>query len=161
MDLNAKKEAFSNAFLVASAAVAGCSLAKPSVDNDSIDWTLSSRLPNRPKLDVQLKCTVDDDGQGDHFSFALKRKNYDDLILTNLICPRILVLVVVPEDIEHWLECRDSELLLRRTAFWMSLAGMPESDNSTSVTVQILRQNRLTADTLTTLMEKIDHGEAL
>jgi hypothetical protein len=146
---------------MAAAAVAGCAVAKPSVDNDTIDWTLSSRLPSRPKLDVQLKCTADDDGRGDDFPFALKRKNYDDLILTDLICPRILVVVVVPEDIEHWLEFRDSELLLRRSAFWMSLAGMPESGNSASVTVQILRKNRFTVKSLTALMEKVDHGEPL
>jgi hypothetical protein len=69
MDLNARKEQFSNAFLFAVAAVAGCSVAKPSVDNDSIDWTISNRLPRRPKLDVQLKCTADDDGNGASVAF--------------------------------------------------------------------------------------------
>ena len=87
-----RKEQFSNAFL---AAVSGCSISKPVPDIDTIDWTLSNRLPRRPKLDVQLKCTSSDDGTGDLIAFELKRKNYDDLILTNLIDPRILVVVTV------------------------------------------------------------------
>jgi hypothetical protein len=37
--LNAQKEQFSNAFIYAVASVAGCSVAKPSVDHDSVDWT--------------------------------------------------------------------------------------------------------------------------
>ena len=110
MDLNARKEQFSNAFVLAVAAVTGCSAAKPAPDIDSIDWTFSKVLPRRPRLDVQLKCTSNDDGRGDSIPFAPKRKNYDDLILVDLICPRILVPVVVPEQIDEWIQLTENEL---------------------------------------------------
>ena len=45
MDINARQEQFANAFLVTVAAVAGFTVAKPDVDNDSVDWTIASRLP--------------------------------------------------------------------------------------------------------------------
>ncbi len=38
MDINQQKEQFSNTYLQAVTTVAGYSLYKPSVDDDSIDW---------------------------------------------------------------------------------------------------------------------------
>lgn len=161
MDLNARKEQFSNAFLLAVAAVAGCSVAKPSVDNDSIDWTISDRRLRRPKVDVQLKCTSDDDGTGPSITFAVKRKNYEDLTLTNLISPRILVLVVVPAQISDWIALNQNELALRHRAFWISLAGQPPSANETSVTIHIPRAQTLTIESLDDIMAKTDRGVPL
>jgi hypothetical protein len=74
MHLTHRQEQFSNAFVEAVAAVAGCSAAQNSVDNDSIDWTLSNRLPRRPKLDLQLKCTGNDVGTSEHIRLALPVK---------------------------------------------------------------------------------------
>jgi hypothetical protein len=161
MDLNTRKEQFSNAFLLALAAVAGCSAAKPSVDNDSIDWTISDRRTRRPKVDVQLKCTSDDDGSGPSITFAMKKKNYDDLTLTNLISPRVLVLVVVPERVDDWIALNQNELALRHRAFWMSLAGQPPSANETSVTIHVPRIQTLTVESLDELMARTDRGEQL
>jgi hypothetical protein len=53
MDIYARREQFANAFLLTVAAVAGFSAAKPDVDNDSVDWTIASRLPRRPKIDIR------------------------------------------------------------------------------------------------------------
>jgi len=161
MDLNARKEQFSNAFLLAVAAVGGCSVAKPTVDNDSIDWTISNRLPRRPKLDIQLKCTADDDGNGPSVALPLKKKNYDDLTITDLISPRILLLVVVPEQIDNWILLTQNELSLRRCAFWMSLVGQPPSGNEVSVTVHVPRNQPFTVESLNGLMERTDRGDPL
>jgi hypothetical protein len=103
MSISAQQESFGNAFLTTVAAIAGCACAKPETDNDSIDWTLSCRLPRRPKIDVQIKTVMTDEVLGDHIAYPLKRKNYDDLILTDLVSPRILVVVVLPKHIGVWL----------------------------------------------------------
>ena len=161
MDLNARKEQFSNAYILSVAAVAGCSISKPSVDNDSIDWTISNRLPKRPKLDVQLKCTSADELASGLSVYPLRAKNYADLISDDLIAPRILVLVVVPTELRDWLRISEQELVLRRCGYWISLAGEPESSNTTSVTVHIPRENRFTVESLSELMEKISKGQAL
>jgi hypothetical protein len=159
--LTHRQEQFSNAFVQAVAAVAGCAAAKPSVDNDTIDWTLSNRLARRPKLDIQLKCTANDAGTADAIRFSLPIKNYRDLIITDLSNPRILVLVVVPGQIDDWIEQGPERLLLRRCAHWASLLGLDESDNETTVTVDVPRANLFTVDALNRMMQQINNRETL
>lgn len=161
MHLTHRQEQFSNAFIEAIAAVAGCSAAKPAVDNDSIDWTLSNRLPRRPKLDLQLKCTAHDTGPADYIRFALPIKNYRDLILTDLSNPRILAVVVVPDQTDDWIEQERERLVLRHCAYWTSLLGLTQSDNETTVTVDVPRTNLFTVDALNRIMQRINDGEAL
>ncbi len=70
MDLNARQEQSANAFLVTVAAVADFTAAKPDVDNDSVDWTIASRLPRRPKIDIQMKSwRVEDADRGDFIRY--------------------------------------------------------------------------------------------
>ena len=94
-------------------------------------------------------------------AFALKKKNYDDLTITDLISPRILILVVVPEEIGDWILLTQNELTLRRCAFWMSLVGQPPSLNEVSVTVRVPRNQPFTVESLNGLMERTDHGDPL
>src|SRR5277367_2624627 len=98
----AQQECFGDAFLLAVAGVAGCAVSPRRPDDDSIDWTLSSRLSRRPKLDVQMKTTINENSEGEVIHYPLKRKNYDDLSRMDLFSPRILVLVTLPRDIEQW-----------------------------------------------------------
>ncbi len=96
LPLTLAQEQFSKAFILAIAALAGCGAAAPEPDIDSIDWTLSCRLPRRPKLDLQVKSTRTAPEGGDHVAYKLKRKNYDDLSLPELLAPRLL----------FWSSCR-------------------------------------------------------
>ena len=58
LDLSAQKEQFSHAYVRAVAAVAGFAVAKPEVDDDSVDLSIKSKLHSvRPQVDVQLKCS--------------------------------------------------------------------------------------------------------
>jgi hypothetical protein len=114
MDLSQRKEQFSRAYIRAVASVAGFAVATPDPDEDSIDMTLSGRsvngLPLRPKLDLQLKCTSDDVIRGDQIIYPLKRKNYDELRITQFVAPRLLVVVHVPRSAEEWLRHSEEEL---------------------------------------------------
>lgn len=89
MDLNEQKQQFSFAFLRAVSAVAGLAISRSDTDDDSIDATLAVRggagTIKSPKLDLQLKCTAMSPPAGDAFNFVLKRKNYDDLIATDVM----------------------------------------------------------------------------
>jgi hypothetical protein len=156
-----QQELFGDAFLTAVASVAGCAIQNRRPDNDSIDWTLNSRLSRRPKLDIQMKTTSTDDGSGGAISYPLKRKNYDDLILMDVLVPRILVLVTLPDNIEEWLSLSVEELVLRRCGYWVSLAGNPESDNVATVTVYVPRVNLLTPHAIQQMMSDINDGVAL
>src|SRR5260370_18483412 len=91
-----RQEHFGDLFLLAVAHAAGCAVARPDTDNDSIDWTLSCRLPRRPKLDVQMKTiATDQSGDGADIRYPLKRKNYNDLII-EAFSPRIFLILPLP-----------------------------------------------------------------
>lgn len=162
MDINARQEQFANAFLVTVAAVAGFTAARPDVDNDSVDWTLASRLPRRPKIDVQMKSRRVEDVDRDYLiRYDLKRKNYDDLIMMDLLTPRLLVLVLVPPNIGGWLDLTAERLILRRCAYWVSLSGQPPTDNETTVRVSVPRSNLLNVASLEGLMQRANDQEPL
>jgi hypothetical protein len=91
MDINKRKEEFGIAYVQAIASVAGYSISRPLVDNDSIDLQFLSNSSNAytraPRLEVQLKCTAQDMISGDYINFPLKIKNYDDLRDPNVLVP--------------------------------------------------------------------------
>ncbi len=71
LSMSHAQEQFSKAFVLAVAALAGCSAAEPDPDLDDIDWTLSCRLrPRRPKLDLQVKSWIRDTGTPASICFA-------------------------------------------------------------------------------------------
>jgi hypothetical protein len=152
------QDCFGDAFILAVASVAGCAISSRRPDNDSIDWTLSCRLDRRPKLDVQMKTTTTDEGRGSAISYSLKRKNYDDLIPVEVICPRVLIVVTLPRDLSRWLSMSATELVLCHCAYWVSLRGLPPSDNKNTVTVDVPRANLFTPDSLVTMMRTINSG---
>lgn len=80
------------------------------------------------------------------------------LILTNLLIPRFLVLVLEPPSPEAWLSVSPEQLVLRRSACRCLLAGLPESENESSVTVQVPRANLFDVAALTSLMQRINEG---
>ena len=105
---------------------------------------------------MQMKTWTGDDGTTDPIRYPLDRKNYDDLIKANVLNPRILVLVTVPNKVEAWMEMSPDQLILRRCGYWVSLAGLPESENLESVTVSVSRANLLTAEALQRLMQEVN-----
>lgn len=164
MELNDRKEQFSNAYLQAVASVAGFGLYKP-VPDMGLDWGLSgygrNGTPKSPRLEVQLKCTAAGLPNGNDISFALKPKTYDDLRVgpEHLTVPRILVVVLVPNGIESWLEQSEEKLTMRRCGYWMSLRGMEEVENTSSITVRLPRSNLFTPDVLSSIMQGIGDGD--
>ena len=162
VDLAAQKECYSEAFLFAVAAAAGFGVAKPAPDTDSVDWTLSAggELARRPKLDLQLKATaMAQDVLGEtHLTFRLSKKNYDDLRDDLLMVPRVLLVVVVPDDASNWLVQTEELMAMSHCGYWMSLAGLPELTHET-VTVHVPRANRWERDSLMQIMARISIGE--
>ncbi len=141
---------------------AGCAICLRNVDDDSIDLSLASRLfPRKPVLDVQLKCTGQDVLSNGYATLRLSRKNYDDLRYADVLVPRILILVLVPNELNDWIEQTEDQLILRRCGYWMSIAGAPPSENSSGENVRIPQTNTFNTDSLTALMQSINDGVAL
>lgn len=164
MDLNMQKEPFSRAYVQAVAACCGFAWSEPSVDDDSVDMTLHQTggegSIRSPRLELQLKCKAATMPTNDPFSFSLKIKNYDDLRDPNVLVPRILVVVLVPDELEEWLSHSEGELAVRRCGYWVSLRGLPPSENQSSQTVPIPRAQQFTVDGLRGMMERIGQGDS-
>ncbi len=162
MDISQRKEQFSIAYVRAVASAAGFSISTPEVDDDSVDMTLIGRsFTSRPKIDLQLKCTSEDVLREREVVYPLKRKNYDELRLTGVYVPRLLVVVHVPESDEEWLRHTEDELALRRCAYWVTLRGLPETTNTSKVTVRLPRVNVFDVAGLRGLMGRAARKEPL
>ncbi|BAR63215.1 MULTISPECIES: DUF4365 domain-containing protein [Bradyrhizobium] len=88
-----KQEAYSLAYVCAVAASAGYVVATRHFDRDSIDLTIEAGESMRPKIDIQVKATINLDGDGSVFRYKLKQKNYDDLRIERY-CPESFALLI-------------------------------------------------------------------
>jgi hypothetical protein len=108
-----------------------------------------------------MKSTINDGGTATHLHYPLSRKNYDEMIVTDVLVPRVLVVVLVPDDVDHWIELSVDQLSLKRCAYWACLKGLQPSDNDTSVTVHVPRSNLFDTDALRAMMARVNNGEPL
>src|SRR5438874_4721373 len=134
MEIGLRKEQFGRAYVRAVASVAGFSVYEPDVDDDSVDLGLASRgaegTTRAPRLEMQLKSTsVQDVLEDEHLRFPLPVKNYNDLRPENLLVPRILVVALLPAEMEDWLTQNEEQLAMRRCAYWLSLRGREATEN--------------------------------
>lgn len=162
-----RKEQFSIAYVHAVSSVAGYTIYKPGVDNDSIDLGIAARssinTPSSPRVELQLKCTSEYEyWHNDYLHFPLKKRNYEDLRGDDFLVPRLLVVVCVPENLDDWLDQNDQRLLMRYCGYWLTLRTFPERpDVTTSVTVPVPRSNIFTVATLQQIMGQINRREPL
>jgi hypothetical protein len=159
-----QKEQFSLAFVHAVASVAGFEIRKSTIDLDSVDIEIvgtrkAGTVRRAPHLEIQAKCTKIDAALGDaELPFPLKIKNYEDLRDQYVHVPRILVVVIVPENIQDWLHETPEQIALRKCALWFSLRGMPEAENETKKTIYLPRSQRFTIEALQQIMDRIGEG---
>lgn len=159
MDPNVQKERFSLSYIQAVAACAGYQMEELKVDRDSIDGVLIADFGMRPRLEFQAKATSRDIVRGNTIHYPLPIKNYDDLRL-DAINPRILIVLLMPELVQEWINLTAEELCLRHCAYWLSLEGRPETVNISNVTVEVPLANRFDVEQLREMMEKTAMGGA-
>jgi len=137
-----QKEQFSIGYVRAVAAAARVNIYRLEVDADSIDIGFAVKSvagsPVSPKLDAQLKCVTELAGTDSEWRYPLKIKNYNELVGEHYV-PRILVVVLIPPDVTHWIRQSTDSLVLCRCGYWASLRPLDPSENDASVTVSISR----------------------
>jgi len=101
---------------------------------------------------LQVKSTTRASIGETHVAFDLKVKNYDDLREGGDNCPRILVVVVLPDDKARWLSQSEEELILRHCAYWINLEGYPPTTATTTVRIDIPRANVFTPEAVTRIL---------
>jgi Domain of unknown function (DUF4365) len=153
------EEAVSSAYAHAIAAAAGMVVALRHFDRDGIDITFETGGDQRPRLDAQLKATVNLVKNADGvFRFPCPRKNYDHLRIQTQV-PRILIILHLPNDKIDWVKCTAQNLILRNCAYWANLNGAEATENETSVTVDVSPNNLFDVEGLKALMEKSRSGK--
>ena len=160
MDLNEQKQQFSLAYIRAIAADVGYKVAAPESDTDSIDGAIMADFGRRPRLEFQAKATTRDILKDDALHFPLAIKNYNEL-RADVLTPRILIVVLMPQDKRQWTSQTQNELCLRHCGYWLSLEDKPTMANSYSVTVHIPTTNIFNSSQLATLMRKAEIGDSL
>ncbi|MBO2946115.1 DUF4365 domain-containing protein [Paenibacillus sp. F411] len=168
LTLNHKKEQLSIAYIRAVAAAAGFSCTKPDVGDDSVDIMIScsgtfgdNALMRSPRIEVQAKATAAElRAESESVKFNLPVKNYEDLRGITLV-PRILIVMLVPEKVETWIEQSEDHMLVRHCAYWISLQGRPETENVSGITIDIPRNQTFNVASVQSLMERVARRELL
>lgn len=157
---NLRQEALSRAYVRAIAAQAGvicgnteqdfgCDMVLREVEVHSQQYWDSG-----PQLDVQLKSTTWADVQKTEVVHDLEVRAYNLLRLETCTCPRILILLVLPEDETQWLTQSVEELILRRCAYWMSFRGSEPTTNQTTIRITVPRANVFSVEALRRLLRE-------
>ena len=160
MTPNQQMEQFSLAYIRAVAANAGCQVTRPEVDTDSVDGVLMASFGRRPRIDFQAKSTSQDVLSGNSLHFPLPVKNYEEL-RADTRTPRILIVLLMPQETDEWTTQTHQELCLRHCAYWLCLEGQDATQNTSSITIEIPTTNMFSTAQLETLMQKAERGESL
>lgn len=162
MNLNEQKQQFSFAYVRAVASVAGYSVSRPDVDDDSVDLTIGQRggggTVRSPKIDVQVKCLATAGPILTDFPFDLEIKNYDELRYSDFPYPRMLIVVAVPNELNDWLRHSEKELALSHCGYWVSLRGLPEVPNSSTRRISVPRVQHFNVEQLREIMQRVRDG---
>ena len=112
----------------------------------------------RPRLDLQLKATVNLPAETSGVrKYALKVRNYDLLRLETFV-PRVLVVYSMPRDPAAWMTLDRDGLTLRKCAYWVNLVGFPETKNTDSITIDLPTSNVFDVGSLRAMMQRARDG---
>ncbi|WP_215548834.1 DUF4365 domain-containing protein [Amycolatopsis sp. CA-230715] len=121
-------------YLHAVAAAAKCSIATPQPDK-RLDWIITHQSSahtagdNEATLKVALKSTtqVAANPTGGTFPFTIKNDHLEYLNYSDPIVNRIMVVMLLPPDIDNWIRASGDYLELRHCCYWVNLSGFPIS----------------------------------
>ena len=159
-------EALHNAQFRASAAAAGCTVAKPEPD-DGIDFVVEHRsrshsMGRSAHIEAQLRSTSQvAPPLGDRFPFRLDSDTFDRLTEKSHY-PRLLIVCVLPSDIDQWI-CADpsSDIFqVRHLSYWYNVKA-EERTGRTSTTLQIPTAQVFDDIALCGIMRRVGEGGEL
>jgi len=161
---NLIQEALSRAYVQAVAARAG--VVCRSIESDfGFDLILRAvlqhdhqYLDDGPQLDIQLKSSTRVEVRGTEILYDLEVRAYNLLRRGNPQNPRILVLLVLPDEESLWLGQSADELILRRCAYWMSLRNATPTENVATVRITIPRANIFSVEAVWQLLRQPGEG---
>lgn len=165
MDSSKQKEYISIAYLRSISAKAKVIFSIEHEDSDSIDVKLKKNIdidgtPYWSDIGIQLKATssfnqyTEDEN---NIYYNLKVKNYNDLRL-NASTRKYLALLILPEDSKQWIENDVDKLIIKKCMYWISLLGMPETLNTSTIQITIPKKQILNEESLNILISEVSLG---
>lgn len=161
------KEGLSKAYAIAVAHKAGMNFAIPDFDYGidgifrDIQFLDGRYCDNSWSIDIQLKSTINIIDDGEYIKYDLEVKNYNDLVATDVGGTRILVLFVLPDNQDEWLNISEEGTILKNCAWWCSFKGQNPTTNNSKVRVTIPKNQLLTATSLREIMNKVKIGATI
>lgn len=150
-------------YLHAVAAASGCSLSSPYPDR-GIDWQVnheSSQHLADPEasIKVSLKSTyqVQAPVAPGTFPFRLKNAHLEKLSYPAPTVNRLLIVMVVPREMRHWILTTGNFMQLRHCAYWANLSGQQPSGSDTT-TVHIRTDHVFDDVALCEIMRTVGQG---
>lgn len=160
------KESLCLAYVEAVAAKAGVNLASRRHDY-GIDGTFhpvriikGRRIESGFPLDYQLKSTINFQFVEDVVKYDLEAKTFNDLVQRHQAMgaiPMVLILLCLPPNPSEWLSLDEQKLELRHCCYWKMLQGT-ETTNTSTVRIEIPRQQRFDPSSLTSLLHQCEEG---
>ena len=116
------------------------------------------------KFTAQVKCTRKSKlkTKSNKVFYPLRRKNYDILIKSQPYNTILLILMVVPDNVEEWIIADKFSTIVRQCCYWFCLQNCSESklQHEDSKEHILLEENSLlTPETFPILMQSIADGE--
>lgn len=157
-----RMEQFCQAYVQAVASAAGCHILSWKVDDDRIDITIARKgewaVVRGARLDVQLKATKARCRGPQHVRFPVDIPTYEALRATNVMVPRILVVLLMRDSVDAWTHHSEVRLALRRCAYWSSLRGAPAVPNRTRKTIRLPRTQIFDAAAVHDIFTRLEAG---
>jgi hypothetical protein len=111
------------------------------------------------QVDLQLKSTTRALESDTEIRHDLDVTTYEDLREEMDNCPRLLVLLVLPDEEEQWLEQSPEQLILRRCVYWQSLTGSPPTSASSTVRIAIPRINIFSVEAIRQILARLQRKD--
>lgn len=148
----------------------GCEVSGRHSDKLGIDATVTANDNFGPdailtdiSLHIQLKATTKMPSPRDnclsYFFDGIER--YNKLRRLTVSPPRILVVLFLPKNADEWLQWSPDRLIVQQCAWWVSLRGAPESNNSSGVTVHLPVNQTFSPKGLKEIMTRLAKEEEL
>ena len=79
------------------------------------------------------------------------------------LSPTFLMVLILPEEVDEWISCNDSGLLMQREMLWYSAngCGRTVSDNQKTVNISIPCSNKVTKESVGQMLHKVARMEAI
>lgn len=156
-----RMESLQKGYLQAICAAAGCSVLSFDID-DGIDAMIKHRSSSHWDsvdrfLQIQLKSTYTHQaGDSGAVGVQFSRARYDLFAETDPTIPKIVVIMIQPQNPEDWLRATHNQLEMRHCSYWVNIAGKPTT--AENPTVSASREAIFDDIALATIMTRIGQG---